>query len=151
MPANPAPIDHVALRLSKIAEQAKRGGPAAAEAMGRKLVQEVTRNDLIRYSHPPKTRTNSPPGQPPAIVSGNLRRSVKQEPVSGGRPVGNLRWETTVGGTSVYARIQELGGWAGRNHASHLPPRPYLSAALMRSRSSIRDAGVNAFKKAVGL
>lgn len=151
MPVDSRSIDHVALRLGKIAEQAKRGGPAAAEAMGRQLVREVTRNELIRYSHPPKTRTNSPPRQPPAIVSGDLRRSIKQEPISGGRPLPGLRWEVTVGGTSVYARIQELGGWAGRNHSSHLPPRPYLSAALLRAKPGIRDAGVEAFKKAVGI
>jgi phage gpG-like protein len=144
-------IDHVAVRLGKIAEMAERGGPSAAQAMGHQLVREVTRNELIRYTHPAGARTSSPPGQPPAIISGNLRRSIKQEPIAGGRPVGRYRWETTVGGTVVYARIQELGGWAGRNHSTYLPRRPYLSAAVLRSRSSIRDAGVDAFKKAVGL
>jgi hypothetical protein len=141
----------VAVRLGKIAEQAEIGGPKAAQAMGHQLVSEVTRNELLRYTHPVGTKTSSPPGQPPAIVSGALRRSIKQDPITGGHKVGQYRWETTVGGTIVYSRIQELGGWAGRNHATYLPRRPYLSAALMRSRASIRDAGVNAFKKAVGL
>jgi hypothetical protein len=150
-PVPDSSIDAVALRLEKIGEMAERGGPKAAEAMGHQLVREVTRNELIRYTHPPGTKTGSPPGQPPAIVGGGLRRSIKQEPIVGGRRVSKHRWETTVGGTIIYARIQELGGWTGRNHATYLPPRPYLSAALMRSRATIRDAGVNAFKKAVGL
>lgn len=147
----PSQFNEVAVRLGKIAELAERGGPRAAEAMGRTLVREVTRNELVRYTHPAGTKTNSPPGQPPAIITGTLRRSVKQEPISGGRRVSQFRWETTVGGTAVYARIQELGGWTGRHHATYLPRRPYLSAALMRSRASIREAGVDAFKKELGM
>lgn len=150
MPAK-SPFYHVAVRIAAIAEKAEAGGPIAAEAMGRQLVKEVTRNELVRYAHPPKTKTNSPPGQPPAIVTGTLRRSVKQEPISGGQKVGQYRWQTTVGGTAVYARIQELGGWTGKGHNTYLPPRPYLSPALLRSRASIHDAGVDAFKRAVGL
>jgi phage virion morphogenesis protein len=32
----------------------------------------------------------------------------------------------TVGAGKVYAAIHQLGGDAGRGHAVHLPPRPYL-------------------------
>lgn len=31
-----------------------------------------------------------------------------------------------AGKTIAYARIQELGGWAGRNHSAYIKPKHYL-------------------------
>ena len=101
---------------------------ASAMAMALDFTSEVKKDELTRYTHPPKVPTNSPPGEPPALVSGALRGSVRPEPPVASGP----RAEVTVGGTVIYARIQELGGRAGRNHASVLPPRPYLKPAAER-------------------
>lgn len=144
-------MNEVAVNLGKVADKAARvAGPKAAEAMGRRLVHEVTTNELIRSSHPPGTKTPSAPGQPPAIVSGALRRSIKQEPVSGATNLSGYRWQVQVGPTIVYGRIQELGGRAGRNHATTLPARPYLSAATVRATSKIHRDAMDAFRRAMG-
>jgi phage gpG-like protein len=102
-------------------------------------VKDVT---LRRYGHAPATETDSPPGQPPAWVSGELARSITavQGPSSGTYAT------ATVGPHVIYARIQELGGhirpvrarylrWTedGITHYSkhvYLPPRPYMAPAL---------------------
>jgi phage gpG-like protein len=44
-----------------------------------------------------------------------------------------------------YAAIHEFGGWAGRNLASHIPPRPYLNPALVAMREKI----ISDYKNAV--
>lgn len=87
----------------------------------------------------------SPPGQPPALVTGQLRRSVTV-----GEPRRSLlgTWETRTGPTAVYGRIQELGGVAGRG--SVLPARPYVAPSVQELLSSgelfkiMRDAWAKA-------
>lgn len=70
-------------------------------------------------AHRRGTPTPSSPGQPPAVISGTLRRSIHSE-----RPtVTGLGAAGRVYPTAVYARIQELGGHAGH---STLPARPYV-------------------------
>jgi hypothetical protein len=70
----------------------------------------------------------SPPGQPPALVTGTLRRSIR---VTSATPKGATGWEISVGPTAIYGRIQELGGHTGA-YNSYLPPRPYMAPALKR-------------------
>jgi phage gpG-like protein len=67
--------------------------------------------------------TSSPPGDPPFLITGNLRRSVR---VTGPDPVGSTGWRGQTGPTAVYGRIQELGGVTGRGT---LPARPYMQPA----------------------
>jgi hypothetical protein len=131
------------------ARAAAAGAPAAAAAMGLLMVAEVTRDELARYSHPPGTATPSPPGEPPALVTGTLRRSVTMRGPAGRGGVA----ETQVGGTVIYARIQEMGGQAGRGHASTLPPRPYLKPAAHRLEASgaLTKAAVAAFEHVTAL
>lgn len=86
------------------------------------LLERDTKRTLTTYSHPRGTPTPSPPGQPPALITGHLRRSVT---VYGPRTLG-MTVTGEIGPTTVYARIQELGGWTGRGHRTYLPPRPYL-------------------------
>lgn len=118
------------------------GARAAAVAMGDAFVEGVVSTELSRYSHPEGTPTPSPPGEPPARISGSLARSVRAD-----RPVHitRTRWQTETGPRIVYGRIQELGGDTGRGHHTHLPARPYLAPALARMRSELHDVAVRAF------
>lgn len=130
-----------ALRASKprIHEATVRGTQLAGHELERAVKQTLTTS-----SHPAGTPTPSAPGTPPAIVTGTLRRSVQ---------VADLEITPTgasvkVGPTTVYARIQELGGtitprraprlafqvsghWVTTMSAT-LPPRPYLAPTTAR-------------------
>jgi hypothetical protein len=55
-------------------------------------------------------------------VTGNLGRSIKSKV----REAGNIT-TLTISSDVVYSRIQDLGGWAGRNHASYIKPSRYWS------------------------
>lgn len=132
--------------LRQIADRAgNSGGRAAAHAMGRQAEQEVKRQ-LSKRSHPKVTPTPSPAGQPPAKVSGDLHDSVRAEVP---RAMGSYVWASKVGGHTVYWRIQGMGGVAGRNHASTLPPRPYLEPAMREDAARISEAGRRAFRREV--
>jgi len=100
---------------------------------------------LSATSHPRLTATPSLPGEPPSLISGQLRRSVRRT-YSGGS---STRWTTRVAPTTVYARIQELGGLTGRGHRTRLPARPYVRPALARGEDKIRAAAVKAFRRAI--
>jgi hypothetical protein len=103
--------------LERMAERAEAGRLAAAQAAGHAAEAEIKRQ-LTRYSHPKGTPTPSPPGEPPAVVTGSLRRSVIVQTVHGIEPY------VDVGPTMVYGRAQELG-WPDGG----LPARPYVEPA----------------------
>jgi len=114
---------------------------AAAEATkiavikGGHLIQAETQRKLTTSSHAKGTATPSQPGEPPSLVTGQLRRSIRVDhPNRGGDGI----WSTRIGPTAVYGRIQELGGVTGRGHATTLPVRPYLAPALEAAISSGR-------------
>lgn len=112
---------------------------ATAQAAGaaRDLVESKARANLSLRSHARGTPTPSAPGQPPALIDGTLRDSFHGTlPVSDG----DGGWLCTLSTGLVYSRIQELGGWAGRGHRSHLPPRPYLAPAARDLIASGRSA-----------
>ncbi len=94
-------------------------------------------------SHPRGTSTTSSPGSPPDVVTGTLRRSITSDhpQVRPGGAAGR------VYPTAVYARIQELGGRAGRNHSSVLPPRPYLSPAHDLAVRRLREIAVEEWRR----
>ena len=95
--------------------------------------------ELSRKTHPPGTPTPSIAPEPPALVTGNLRRSAQDRaPYRFARAV----WEGALRMTAVYARIQELGGRAGRNHAATLPPRPYVAPAVKATARPLRERAV---------
>lgn len=98
-----------------------------AVVTGGHLLEAQTKAALTTFSHQAGTPTPSPPGSPPALITGTLRRSIK---VTSPQAHGVLGWSVSVGPTAIYGRIQELGGNAGRNHATRLPPRPYLAPSL---------------------
>lgn len=107
-----------------------------ATQAGMYVVERNVKMYLRTFTHSRGTPTPSPRGAPPALVSGHLRRTWHTGHVHEGlRP-----WTVEVDGgpTAVYSRIQELGGWAGRNHTSHLPKRPYVRPMVKASRREIR-------------
>ena len=61
--------------LKAIQARVATAAPPMAMAMG-KVHQRRMDDLLIRYPHAPGTRTPSPPGQPPGLISGALRASV---------------------------------------------------------------------------
>ncbi|GAA4626872.1 hypothetical protein GCM10023196_036890 [Actinoallomurus vinaceus] len=133
----------VTRRLKTIRVRVSAATEAASAAMGA-VGKESTQTELSRLSHPPGTPTPSPPGRPPAMVSGDLHDSVTATTTV---PLGPVRFVTVVGATTVYARIQQFGGWAGRNHATYLPARPYLEPGAGNAAVSgaLSRAGCEAF------
>jgi phage gpG-like protein len=109
-------------------------------------IQGRTRALLTAQDHPAHTKTPSAPGSPPAAISGDLAGSVL---------VSDDGDSALVGPTTVYGRIQELGGemfghpmmhWQEPpgvwHHSAHhsLPDRPYLKPA---TESAVDDGTVH--------
>jgi hypothetical protein len=85
--------------------KAAEAAPDAAMAMGethKRYVQNVT---LARASHPPVTLTPAPPGAPPAMMTGALRRSLTCVRGAGG----GMHASSRVAPHTVYAATQEWG------------------------------------------
>lgn len=110
-----------ALKASVAAADA---GSRMAVVSAAAAVETAAKKKLTTSSHRKGTPTPSRPGQPPSLVTGQLRRSVRTSPPS---KVGITAWQTTVGPTAVYARIQELGG---DTRWSTLPARPYFAPSV---------------------
>ena len=119
---------------------------AAANAMAdvfRPAVQAV----LTARSHGFSTKTPSAPGTPPAAISEALAASMMNEPAVMTGPADAM---ARSGPTIRYSRIQELGGDAGRDHASHLPRRPYVEPALDDSPADVGQVMLDAWTQAQG-
>jgi phage gpG-like protein len=97
----------------------------AATAKLLHMIEAEAKTQLTTSSHRKGTPTPSAPGEPPSLITGNLRRSIT---VDGPHPAGITGWQGEVGPTAEYGRIQELGGIAGA-HDSILPARPYMQPA----------------------
>jgi hypothetical protein len=138
--------DAVEAALGRIALKVRLATRSSVrEATG--LVQRRAFVALSRYSHPPNTPTPSPPGEPPARITGHLGGSLSPTgPYAIGGGFGGK-----LGPTAVYSRIQELGGRAGRNHSVTLPPRPYMrpTRASMIADGSLRRVFVGAWRRAL--
>lgn len=112
-----------------------------------RIVERSYKKILRTYTHPEGTPTTSPPGEPPALVTGTLMRSVTPRgPFPGRRPHQTVG---TVGPTAAYARIQDLGGRAGRKYRSRLPARPYAKRATDRVRRDVRRTFANRWTAAL--
>jgi hypothetical protein len=134
-----AALDRMAMRV--------RSATRAGAKEGIRLVQRRAFVQLSRYSHPPNTPTPSPPGEPPARISGHLRGGLSP---TGPYPTG-AGFAGKLGPTAVYARIQELGGQTGRGHSVTLPPRPYMQPTHRQviADGSLRRAFVGAWRRAL--
>nr|WP_202446857.1 hypothetical protein [Streptomyces sp. SID5468] len=129
---------------------AARLDEATGEALStaQSVVAGRARAHLSRYSHQPDTPTPSPPGQPPALVTGRLRGSFD---LAGPTSEGTGVWTSVMGPNTAYARIQELGGTAG--HGAVLPARPYLRPTADEAMHDPHITGIfaRAWSAALGL
>ena len=119
---------------------------------GLALIQKAAQTNLTHFTHPPGTPTPSAPGDPPALISGALRRSIKVRRTKHGPGV----YEGRVGPSIVYGRIQELGGRLGQNprrgmwrSPGFLPPRPYLRPAAFNAAPKVRKLLADAWARAM--
>ena len=135
------------VRLRAMQATAPAAAAAAANAMAALMTAE-TMKTLGTSSHAKGTPTPSSPEDPPSLISGDLRRSVTLVPAV---PVtGTATWMAEVYPSTVYARIQELGGQTGRGHHTTLPPRPYMAPTLARIRPLLGAAAVAAAAPILG-
>jgi hypothetical protein len=101
---------------------------------GLHIIERAEKRELSRRSHPLGTSTNSPPGNPPSLITGHMRRSWRTHAASRTARYKVAGWG---GNTTVQARIQELGGRTGAGHRTYLPPRPYLGPAVRAKRDEV--------------
>lgn len=115
-------LDAMSARMEAATQRATR------EALH--LIERRTKEKLAEKTHQRGTPTPSGAGEPPALITGNLRRSIR---VSG--PEREMEgWRGHVGPTAAYGRAQELGG-GPRN----LPARPYLRPSLDELKPEIAE------------
>lgn len=118
-----------------------------ATKAGMYLIERNVKMYLRTFTHARGTPTPSPIGGPPAMVTGNLIRSWRNEPV---RPGPNPYVVEARGGpTAVYSRIQELSGQAGRGHLVHIPKRPYVRPMVLASRRGVRAIYIHYWTEAI--
>jgi hypothetical protein len=112
-------LDEIVVRASAASRK--------AVTTGGHLLEAEAKRQLGLQSHQRGTQTPSARGEPPALISGTLRRSIR---VTSPEATGPTGWTISVGPTAIYGRIQELGGeiWTG----AELPPRPYMAPALKK-------------------
>lgn len=127
----------------------RTAGLDAATRAGLEAVIELAEHAVVEQltlrSHPPGTPTPSAPGQPPALITGALAGSVTHHGPTGAAG----RYEATVGATTVYARIQELGGRTGAGHRTVLPARPYLHPAYLAAQKDMLAVMIRAWRAAM--
>ena len=133
--------------MKSLVDHADEASKAAAQAAS-VVLQRGIQLELSRSSHSAGTKTPANPGQPPSLITGRLRQSVRVTRLA---RTGSGQWTATVGATTVYARIQELGGDTGKGHRTHLPPRPYVRPAEDKWTLKARESAIAAFTKACGL
>lgn len=96
----------VAARLKVIRSRAAGVAPKAAVEAVSQAGETLTKLALSKRSHPKGTPTPSPKGAPPALVSGDLRRSVRRTPAT---MVGSARFVQVLGSRLIYAPVHEFG------------------------------------------
>lgn len=89
----------------RIAEQARLGAKAAAEAMARYIAERAAQDTLQRATHAPGDYYKAPPGAPPASASGNLAAQMYWTRASGS----DTRATAFAGNRALYAKMLEFG------------------------------------------
>ena len=125
------------------------------------VLDRAVKDELSLTSHPLGTPTPSPPGSPPSLVTGNLRRSVRKIQT---KRIARGVYEGGTGPTAVYARIHELGGVihhpghrerlkvlvkAGNGYEIHMPKRPYVKPSTERARTRAEQAFIDRVRRAL--
>jgi phage gpG-like protein len=144
--------------------RAAAAGPAAlATVRAMSLLGVAVTMEVLSQRAHGEGEPAGPAGEPPSVVSGTLRRSVKATPP---QSLGPGRAGAAVGSSVVYARIQEFGGvieakggmlhWtdgSGAHFAKRveLPARPYLHPAiqLMVGSGRLREVAAKAWLAAL--
>ncbi len=117
--ASSVDVDGLVAGLQAWGERTSEATRASAEEAV-EVVGDAIRDNLRLHYYPP----SSDPGSPPGWRTGWLHDHVYTRVLGLDTGAQGRAYPSTV-----YARIQELGGLAGRNHASLLPPRPYVDPA----------------------
>lgn len=129
--------------LNALSALAARVQAATADTVDEavEVLREQIQENLTASHYPPA----SEPGTPPAYRSGFLHDNVYA--TSGPTDTGGYGevWPSTV-----YARIQELSGWAGRGHRSFLPARPYVEPARNEQLDHIGQIAIARIGAAIG-
>jgi len=137
---------------------------AACTALGQ-AAETAVKVTLTSSTHPAGTWTPSRPGQPPSLVSGSLRRSVRR---TQSRLIGDACAACTVGSLLIYGRVHEFGpvtirarnfpqlgnpqvGFFG--HQVTIPRRPWLAPTteLLISSGMAAQVSVAAWMDAMGI
>jgi len=115
---------------------------------GAEEIKNRAQEILSALEHPAETRTPSPPGAPPAMITGQLRESIMVSDLGKGSQVGPTALASSTNGP--YGRFLELGGkhegnmhWRedGQWHSARILmklPRPYMKPARDSSLEEIR-------------
>jgi hypothetical protein len=99
----------VAARLRVIAARAGTEAPlAAVRALGA-AGETATKLTLTKRTHALGTPTPSQPGQPPALVSGKLRRGVHRTPARAMGPGMAMQVMGLIGPAMIYGPVHEFG------------------------------------------
>lgn len=107
-----------------------RPATIAAGGEAAEYVRLEIRYNLERSQYPP----SSPPGEPPARRSGFLQENVFITELDSDSGVMERIYPSTV-----YARIQELGGITGAGHRTRLLARPYVGPVRETVTPEVRD------------
>ncbi len=131
-----------AARLRQIRDLAAADAPlAACTALGR-AAETAVKVTLSSSTHSKGTVTPSEKGQPPSLISGDLRRSIRRSTPYG---TGPGAYQCQVGSLLIYAPVHEYGTTIHTRVAPYLqfyyggswhevtqvtiPKRPYLATA----------------------
>jgi phage gpG-like protein len=112
------------------------------ERAGLVLVQETRRLLNLRGSSKSAGGQPSPPGEPPANMTGNLFNSIIHDVVGSERSV--YVGVASDSPANKYALIHEFGG---RTEWAMMPARPYLRPALAKVKPDIDRAFGAQFKQ----
>lgn len=124
--------DELPAFLKAIRDRAADAAPECVMAMADTYRDHVSHVTLQKYTNTPFSKTPSPPGQPPARISGELAGSVRSHL---GPSSGMVAHATTAPHT-VYARIQEVGGIISvksRRYLKWLTDYPTSATAFWKS------------------
>lgn len=119
------------------------------------LVRETRRLLRLRGSSKSAGGQPSPPGEPPAAMTGNLSRSIVQDVVGSERSV--YVGVASDSPANNYAMIHEFGGLIEQigtvnnpgGYNIRMPARPYLRPALAKSKPDIDRAFGAQFKRSL--